>query len=392
MRKMLIGFGLVISLVLCLQAPVPAQTPGTVKWQYGSDAPFPWGKPAIGPDGLIYYPSGDGLMVMEPNGSRKWFLEGGASSPIIAPDGTAYISGGDGNIYAFKEGQVKWTVPLSGGCQGLARDGTVYVFSYTDYKLYALDPAGGATKWTYNGSLQAIGADGTLYITNSSGLQAVTPAGTWKWTYPGVGAISPIVDRDGTIYFFKALYPGPTYKLAAVNPDGSSKWEGMAVSDEMKQLVMGLGGTFYALSVPYNVAPKLHALDGAGQPLWAVTLPAGISSDLSPGPEGLLVGADGLVYVGNRDGKLYAIRPDSSQAWVCTLGGSIALVAPVMGPDGVIYTASTNRNFYAVYSSSPGLADSPWPMTGHDPQRTYRASGDPLPKPPLAGLLLLLGD
>ncbi len=62
--------------------------------------------------------------------------------------------------------------------------------------------------------------------------------------------------------------------------------------DEMKLLVMGLGGTFYALSVPYNVAPKLHALDGAGQPLWAVTLPAGISSDFSPGPEGLLVGAD----------------------------------------------------------------------------------------------------
>ncbi len=78
-------------------------------------------------------------------------------SPIVASDGTAYFGGGDGNIYAFKEGQVKWTVPISGSCQGLARDGTVYVFSYTDYKLYALDPAGGATKWTYNGSSQPSG-------------------------------------------------------------------------------------------------------------------------------------------------------------------------------------------------------------------------------------------
>ncbi len=56
MREMLIGFGLVISLALCLHAPVTAQTPGTVKWQYWTDDPFPYGKPAIGPDGLIYTP------------------------------------------------------------------------------------------------------------------------------------------------------------------------------------------------------------------------------------------------------------------------------------------------------------------------------------------------
>lgn len=389
MHKMLAGFILGLSVVLCLNAPLPAQTPGTVKWQYWSDVTLPWGKPAIGPDGRIYYPSWDGLVVMEPNGSRKWFLDleqyQGVADPIIAPDGTAYFGGGDGKIYAFKEGQVKWTVPISGFCQGLARDGTVYVWSYTDYKLHALDPAGGATKWTYDGSLGAIGPDGTLYI---SGLQAVTPEGKWKWTYPG--ATSPIVDRDGTIYLFKAT-SGPTCKMVALNPDGSQKWEGPALSELLTLPIMGPGGTFYALSnLDPGAAPKLHSLDAAGKPQWTISLPAGSST--LPSLQGLLVGADGLVYVGNGDGKLYAFRPDSTQAWVCTLGGSISLVAPVIGPDGAIYTASTNRNFYAVYSTSLGVADTPWPMTGHDPQRTYRASGAAPPQAPLAVLFLLLGD
>jgi outer membrane protein assembly factor BamB len=400
MRKMLIGFGLVINLVLCLQVPVPAQTPGTVKWQYWSDNPMP-GSPALGPDGRIYYGADVGLMVMEPNGNRKWFLEipDGTTEPVIAPDGTAYFGGWDGKIYAFKEGQVKWSVPISGTgfCQGLARDGTLYVQSSPDKKLYALNPANGATKWTYDLPLYfktlAIGPDGTLYIP-AMGLLAVTPEGKWKWTNPLTPTTALIVDRDGTIYLVVSFYSPSThttaYKLVALNPDGSQKWEGPELADALQYPVIGLGGTFYALSNLSEVgaAPKLHALDATGQPLWAVSLPAGSSKVW--GPVGLLVGADGLVYVGNHDGKLYAFRPDSSPAWVCPLGGDVSLVVPVIGPDGVIYTASNNRNFYAVYSTSLGVADSPWPMTGHDPQRTFRAIG--AAKSPLAGLFLLLGD
>ena len=188
---------------------------------------------------------------------------------MIAPDGTAYFFGAD-KIYAFKEGQVKWTVPISGLCQGLALDGTIYVQSFTDYKLHALDPAGGATKWTYDGGLKAIGPDATLYIGNSSGwLHAVTPAGKWKWTYPSF-PVNLIVDRQGTIIFFINYYSMISYqqvsKLVALNPDGSQKLAGPEIPGDLREPVIGLGGTFYALSNLSEHAPKLHALDAAGQP------------------------------------------------------------------------------------------------------------------------------
>ena len=47
------------------------------------------------------------------------------------------------------------------------------------------------------------------------------------------------------------------------------------------------------------------------------------------------IGADGTIYVGSDDGKLYAINPDGTQKWAFTTGGLghflrrlLALTAP----------------------------------------------------------------
>lgn len=356
---------------------------------------MPGFKPAIGPDGRIYYGHASGLMVMEPSGDRKWLLESGsgASDPKIGPDGTAYLTTGEG-FCAFKEGQVKWTIPKYYHCLGIAKDGTLYVLD--DNKLHALTP-NGVAQWTYDGGIfsdLAIGPDGTLYIRMGAEIQAVTPAGKWKWTYKaGFPTSPPIVGGADTI--FTVVTDGSNSRLTAVNPDGTKKWQGSAITGQFGNLVIGPGGVFYALADPKPafginppVGPKVISLDATGQQQWSFPLP--YTSTNPYRPAGLIVGADGLVYVGHADGKLYAIRPDGTQAWVCALGGDILNVAPVMGLDGVIYTASTNRNFYAVYSSSLGVAHSPWPMTGHDPQRTYRASGGAMMQGLTAILSLLL--
>ena len=52
-----------------------------------------------------------------------------------------------------------------------------------------------------------------------------------------------------------------------------------------------------------------------------------------------------------------------------------SLSSPAIGADGTIYVGSEDGKLYAIYSSSPGLANSPWPMFHHDLKHT----GNPAP-------------
>jgi len=77
----------------------------------------------------------------------------------------------------------------------------------------------------------AIGADGTIYVTNDLGqLIAVSPQGQKLWTFSGAssGATSPAIGNDGTIYFGTGEVGsnggGPSYAYA-VNPNGSERWQ-----------------------------------------------------------------------------------------------------------------------------------------------------------------------
>ncbi|MCS5608668.1 MAG: PQQ-binding-like beta-propeller repeat protein, partial [Alphaproteobacteria bacterium] len=49
------------------------------------------------------------------------------------------------------------------------------------------------------------------------------------------------------------------------------------------------------------------------------------------------------------------------------------LSSPVLGADGILYVGSMDNKVYAIQSSSKGLAKSPWPMRGQNPQHTGRA-------------------
>ena len=52
------------------------------------------------------------------------------------------------------------------------------------------------------------------------------------------------------------------------------------------------------------------------------------------------IGADGTVYVGSEDDKLYAIDPDGSLKWAYTTGGAV-YSSPAIGADGTVYVGSS---------------------------------------------------
>ena len=82
------------------------------------------------------------------------------------------------------------------------------------------------------------------------------------------------------------------------------------------------------------------------------------------------IGADGTVYVGSEDKKLYALDAETGkQKWAFGTAGKVES-SPAIGQDGIIYVGSWDKKVYAVYGGGLGLAPSAWPMFGQGPRRT----------------------
>ena len=65
------------------------------------------------------------------------------------------------------------------------------------------------------------------------------------------------------------------------------------------------------------------------------------------------IGADGTVYVGSSDNKLYAISPPASGTtgvlkWSFTAGNDVSS-SPAIGADGTVYVGSYDGRLYAIH-------------------------------------------
>jgi outer membrane protein assembly factor BamB/PKD repeat protein len=59
------------------------------------------------------------------------------------------------------------------------------------------------------------------------------------------------------------------------------------------------------------------------------------------------IGADGTIYVGSDDGRLYAIKPNGNLRWSYNLGDLVPS-SPAIGSDGTVYIGCWNGNYYAI--------------------------------------------
>ena len=88
---------------------------------------------------------------------------------------------------------------------------------------------------------------------------------------------------------------------------------------------------------------QLYAFNSSGDLEWGYRTLGQILSSPALGP-------DGAIYVGSTDGSLYAFRHDGTLLWTYPTGGSIIDSSPAVGSDGTIYVGSTDDHLYAINS------------------------------------------
>lgn len=379
------------------QPDVPEELVGTKIWEFETGDKVQ-SSPTLGPNGFLYVGSNDNnLYALDiATGNKRWEFQTGAdifSTPAISLDGTVYVGSFDNKLYALDgwDGTKLWEFEAKNkifSSPAVGLDGTVYIGS-DDKKLYALDGKTGAMKWEFLtggevDSSPAIAEDGTVYVGADDGkLYALDSAtGTLKWEFEQSGLkgplnSSPTIGQDGTVYV--GSY---NYKLFAINSaDGTLKWEFKAGSELFSSPSIGADGTIYIGSWDKRIY-ALNPEDGSElwnyrtrQPIWS-----------SPAISG-----DNTVYIGSDDGSFYAFNGETGKFdWKYKTGGRPS--SPVIGENGVVYFGSHDGKVYALQGSS-GIADSPWPMFRHSPNRTaLENSGYFITKRPAATFAFIDGE
>lgn len=255
-----------------------------------------------------------------------------------------------------REGALSDSSPVEDG-------GLVYVGSGGGV-VYALDATTGGIDWTYptdeTSGESAITssprvANGTVYVGANDGtvraLDASSGAQSWKTTVDGPVYSRPAV---GTDRVFVTTADGT---LVAID-------KATATTDWSYDLGVDLGSsspTVVAGTV-YVAADGLYAFSVSGdQPSWTVGA-IGATGAVRP------VVDNGLVYVGSRDGNMYAVDPGTqSVSWSYRARDAIVSTATVV--DGRIVVGSLDGSVYVIDGNTGDL-------------RTAEYVGTPVRNPP----------
>jgi outer membrane protein assembly factor BamB len=274
----------------------------------------------------------------------KWrnVLEAGSGGePVIGADGTVYVKSKWGAVALNPDdGAIIWqcdNLPWYGGHNAMAigRDGSLYL---NDGRVQALSPAG-VFRWSYlvgGFTSPLITVDDTIIVGTGAGVSALSPQGLPVWrqdAYGGTGCLSaPAIGPDGAIYFannWDTVY--------ALNADGSTRWTAPADRGDINQtnqttLVLSDDGTLYL-----GFGCVFYAFSTDGTEKWRQVFDS--TTDL----QAPAIAEDGTIYFGTSDvddldnSRLYAYSPDGTLKWTCFADGYAYTSAPTIDANGTIY-------------------------------------------------------
>jgi outer membrane protein assembly factor BamB len=305
--------------------------------------------PAITADSTVYVcgtPSGYiantvyGLDGVSGAREREFAIQGEIStSPVIGPDGTVYICSSDGVVYAWLGGQPLANSPWPMECKDARHTasaelaaGPIVILTQPESRTV---PAGSHVEL----GIMAGGNRPLAWQWLNDGVP-LTDGGRFRGTTGACLAIAPVQPSDAGNYqvVVSNSYGAVTSVVANITvrlPElGECFWDVGFQYGFPSSLAIGLDGTVY-VAVPNNPTgcSTICALQGAsGANRWEFTI-SGYVSDPS-------VGADGSVYVGSDEGKVYALDGvTGAKRWEFTTVGGV-FCSPAIGVDETVYVTA----------------------------------------------------
>ena len=239
-----------------------------------------------------------------------------------------------------------------------------YSYSYDgDGRLYALDAASGEQLWSSGVSgmdWAPVVSGGGVYVAGYSGLYAFDAASGEPLPnfYVGPGIGSALTVADGVVY---------TGELLALDgARGDVLWAYiMAVDFEDPSFAMppavadgvvyagASDGKVYALAAAESPSQETRRAEAGGQKAFASAAPLWrfrTGGSVDSSPTVV----DGMVYIGSRDSFLYALNEaDGEMLWRYKTDARVSTTAEVA--DGVVYFGSADGHLYALDAASGEL-------------------------------------
>lgn len=318
-----------------------------------------------------------------------WWVESWGNSPAVDfTNGRWYMANDEGNFYCLSSDELLWRYPNITGCEWNFTDAAFngnYVYVATPDTLYCLNGSSGSKLWSYSipgiviKTAPIIDVQGDVYIGDDSGyvrkINGTTGEPIWQHDLGDMVPTSGAIDNiTGTAYF--GVNNVTSSHLCALEPDsGVLQWSYPIDNAIINSPVIGTDGYIYI----GDDQGKLYAVkDGSLKSGFPISLSASFSTPA--------FAADGYFYLNTDDQRVFCININGRVRWETQLSitGSKRyrklredfVPSPVIGSDGDIYVAAGEDEIglYRLKGRSTGTpANTPWPMFRHDRNHSGKA-------------------
>lgn len=214
----------------------------------------------------VYWKEGDGWKYYGAAAGQNAFMLGYIGKTNTEIGFTSYMA-------IDKDNKAYILFAKADGASGSEGDATLLCYDLNKY-----DKTAGATpEWTldldgknkmYYSLGTVIGEDGTIYVTTTTGVTAVSPNGSKKWYTPAVGNEvfgCPAVDKNGYVYYSETASDLSAGKLVKLNSDGVKVSELTLGQSLCSSPTIAPDGTIYCNGVK-DGRPTLSAIKGVAEP------------------------------------------------------------------------------------------------------------------------------